>query len=62
MAKRPTTKRESHSWRVYHIAAKQKYVGVVYDEPAADAAIKAAIAEYNVPPNERGRLWAQRRD
>jgi hypothetical protein len=61
LAKKPT-KQRTYSWAVYHIAAKQKYVGVVHDQPDADSAIKAAIAEYNVPPNERGRLMAQRRD
>lgn len=64
MAKRPTTKQEPelHSWAVYHIAAKQKFVGFVYNQPDEQAAIKAAIEEYNVPPNERGRLLARRRD
>jgi hypothetical protein len=59
MAKQPT-KQQIHSWAVYHIAARQKFVGIVYDQPDADAAIKQAIVEYNVPPNERGRLTARR--
>ena len=63
MAKRPTKKEpELHSWAVYHIAARQKFAGIVYDQPDEEAAIKAAIVEYNVPPNERGRLMARRRD
>ena len=62
MAKRPTKVPELHGWAVYHIAAKQKFVGFVHDQPDADAAIKAAIEEYKVPPNERGRLLARRRD
>jgi len=32
-----------HSWAVYHIAALQKFVGIV--QPDADAAIKQAIIE-----------------
>jgi hypothetical protein len=61
MSKRPT-KQQTYSWAVYHIAAKEKYVGTVHDQPDSDSAIKQAIIEYNVPPNERGRLMAQRRD
>jgi hypothetical protein len=63
MAKRPTSKQpELHSWAVYHIAARQMFVGIAHDQPDADSAIKKAIEEHSVPPNERGRLMAQRRD
>ena len=63
MAKPPPIKPPRlHSWAVYHIAAKQKFVGMVHDQPDEAAAIKAAIEEYSVPPNERGRLMAQPRD
>jgi hypothetical protein len=59
MAKKPTKPR-LYSWNVYHLASKQKFVGIVHDQPDADAATKAAIEEHNVPANERGRLMAQR--
>jgi hypothetical protein len=62
MAKRATKQQpELHSWAVYDIAAKQKFVGFAHDQPDAEAAIEAAIVAYNVPPNERGRLIAHRR-
>ncbi len=61
MAKRPTKQQSTmHSWTVYHLAAKQKYVGTV-NAPDEKTAIARVIAEYKVPPNERGRLMALRR-
>jgi len=35
---------------------------LVHDRPDADAAIKAAIEKYELPPNELGRLTAPQRD
>ena len=61
MSKRPT-KQRIHSWAIYVLrGTPAKFVGTVYDQPDADSAIKQAIVEYDVPPNERGRLIAQRR-
>jgi hypothetical protein len=71
MRKRPSGQQQSsthswavygkHSWAIYRIKGT-KFVGLIHDQPDGDSAIKAAIVEYNVPPNERGRLMAQRRD
>jgi hypothetical protein len=57
MAKQPT-KQSTHSWAVYHLkGTPAKLVGIVDDQPDEAAAIK----DYDVPSNERGRLIAQRR-
>jgi hypothetical protein len=62
MAKRPT-KPEVHSWAVYHLkGTPAQFVGLVYNQPDEKSAIAAAIEEYKVPPNQRTRLIAQRRD
>jgi hypothetical protein len=62
MAKRPT-KPASPSWVVCHIrGTPAQLVGIVYDAPDEQAAIKKAIEEFKVPENQRGRLIAQRRD
>jgi hypothetical protein len=62
MAKRPT-KPEAHSWAVYHLeGTPAQFVGIVWNQPDEQSAIAAAIEEYKVPPNQRGRLIAQRRD
>jgi hypothetical protein len=64
MAKRPTTKQQqTHSWAVYHIKnTPAKFVGIVHDQPDAESAIRQAIKEYDVAPNERGRLMAAKRN
>ncbi len=55
MAKKPTKQQPPKSWSVYHIGAKQKLVGIIYDAPDEATAIARAIVEYQVPPDERGR-------
>jgi hypothetical protein len=37
-------------------------VGIVWNQPDEESAIAAAIEEFKVPANLRGRLMAQRRD
>jgi hypothetical protein len=62
MAKRPTKQRNS-SWAIYHIrGTPAQFVGIVYNQPDEQAAIKQAIEEFKVPANQRNRLIAQRRD
>jgi len=53
MSKRPT-KQQTHSWAIYVLrGTPAKFVGIVYDQPDVASAIKQAIIEYDVPPNER---------
>jgi hypothetical protein len=60
MAKRPT-KQPTHS--IYHIrGTPAQFIGIVFDQPDEQTAIKTAIEEYNVPANQRDRLMARRRD
>lgn len=63
MAKRLTiAARQNNSWAIYHIkGTPAKLVGIV-DAPAKEVAVARAIEQYQVPPNERGKLIALRRD
>jgi hypothetical protein len=62
MPKQPT-ERNNVSWGIYLLGRMPpKFVGIVYDQPDAEAAIKQAIKQFRVRPNERDRLIARRRD
>jgi hypothetical protein len=39
-----------------------KFVWIIHDQPESDSAINQAVDEFNVPPNVRAQLIAQRPD
>jgi len=62
MAKR-ASKQQNYSWSIYRLhATPAQLIGIVYDQPDEQAAIKQAIEEFKVPATQRNRLIARRRD
>jgi hypothetical protein len=62
MAKRPTTKQQTRSWAIYHLrGTPAQFIGIVFDQPDQESAIKIVIQEFKVPENQRNRLIARRR-
>jgi hypothetical protein len=53
---------QNRSWAIYHIRHTPAKLVAIVDAPDAETAIARAIEQENVPPNERGRLMARRRD
>jgi hypothetical protein len=41
---------------------RAQFVGIVYDQPDEQAAIRQAIGEFKMPANQRDKLMARRRD
>jgi hypothetical protein len=63
MSKRPTiAAQQNHSWAVYYIKSTPAKLVAIVDAPDAETAMAMAIQQEKVPPNERGRLLARRRD
>jgi hypothetical protein len=53
--------RQTYSWAVFIKDVPVKFVGIIDNAPDAETAIDRAIEQYQVPPNEREWLMAQRR-
>jgi hypothetical protein len=51
---------QTYSWAVFIKDVPPKFVGIIDNAPDAQTAIEHAIAQYPVPPTERGRLVAVR--
>jgi hypothetical protein len=63
MEKQSATNRKTHSWVVYRLrGTPAQLIGIVYHQPDEQAAIKKAIEEFNVPPDQQDELIAWRRE
>jgi hypothetical protein len=64
MTKRPTPpKRPGHCWDIYRVrGTPAQFIGSVDGAPDAQSAIKQAIEQFEIGPQHRDRLIAQRRD
>jgi hypothetical protein len=62
MPKQPVEQTNT-SWGIYLLSGiPPKFVGIVYDQPDAEAAIKQAIKQFKVRPGDRDGLIARQRD
>jgi hypothetical protein len=63
LAKANPPKQQTHSWAIYPIrGTPAQFVGIVFDQPDQESAIKKAIEEYDIPADQHDRLIARRRD
>jgi hypothetical protein len=60
---RTVGKPPTDSWAIYHLkGTPAQFIGIVFDQPDQESAIKKAIEEYDIPANQHDRLIARRRD